>query len=231
MHALDKIIHTVKRSYKAVRGLAETSLSAIDDLIDRGSHGQAVVDVHAVERIRKQIRRILPAGWRMMEASVIIPAGVLSFFRGLRAADADIRILGIGRHRFFLFHSAFGVIALRYLYRLWLECEQEDSQPGPLRRAITKVAGGALGAYALGVGVHLAIDVFQPKAVIFPFFGSLVDGTLIDDNIWLIGNSLWAFRIARDVFVISFAPELESAKRFVEERFADWTECGYQGKA
>lgn len=231
LHAMDKIIHRVKLSYEAVRGFARTSLSTIDDLIDRASRGQAVLDLRAVERMRDRIRRILPAGYRIMKASVIIPAGLMSFFRGLRAADADIRILGIGRHRFFLFHSALGVVVLRYFYRLWREHEQEDSQPNLLKRSITKVAGGALSAYALGVGVHLAIDVVQPKAVIFPFFGSLVKGTLIDDNIWLLGNSLWAFKIARDVFVISFAPELESAKRFVREQFADWAEYGYQSKA
>jgi hypothetical protein len=41
------------------------------------------------------------------------------------------------------------------------------------------------------VGCHLLLDVFQPKAVIFPFFGSLVEGTLVDDNLWLLGNALW----------------------------------------
>ncbi|OPZ61563.1 MAG: hypothetical protein BWY85_02372 [Firmicutes bacterium ADurb.Bin506] len=90
-----------------------------------------------------------------------------------------------------------------------------------------KLTGAALGAYAMGVGVHLAMDVFQPKSVVFPFFGSLVDGTLVDDNIWLLGNSLWAFKIARDVFVISFAPELEAAREYVKTTFGDWGDVAY----
>lgn len=71
----------------------------------------------------------------------------------------------------------------------------------------------------MGVGVHLMIDVFQPKAVIFPFIGSLVSGTLVDDNIWLIGNSLWAFKIGHDLMVLTVADELEIAKAWVKKKF------------
>jgi hypothetical protein len=43
--------------------------------------------------------------------------------------------------------------------------------------------------------VHLIIDVFQPKAVLFGAFGSLLSGTLIDDNLWLGANGLISIAI------------------------------------
>ena len=36
---------------------------------------------------------------------------------------------------------------------------------------------------------------------------------------WLLGNSLWAFRVAQQVFAVSLADEFEGAKLFVQERF------------
>lgn len=229
---MDKLVEVIRLSSRIARESAQAGMAAIDELIDRAARGEILrFDTGVLERIRKEAQGILHMGSMMASASVIIPVGLMSCFRGLRAPDADIRVLGIGKHRFFLFHSALGVVALRYLYRLWSERVENGGRPGLLERTVSKVAGAALGAYALGVGVHLAIDVFQPKAVIFPFFGSLVKGTLIDDNIWLLGNSLWAFRIARDVIVISFAPELAMAKAFVKDRFSDWSEQGYQAES
>lgn len=100
-----------------------------------------------------------------------------------------------------------------------ISVESHSDQPGVLRRFGEKVAGFTLGTYAMGVGVHLMIDVFQPKAVIFPFIGSLVNGTLVDDNIWLMGNSLWAFKISHDLMVLTVADELEIAKAWVKQKF------------
>ena len=37
--------------------------------------------------------------------------------------------------------------------------------------------------YLVGVGVHLVTDLFQTKTVMFPFIGSLVDGTSVDDRL------------------------------------------------
>ena len=81
------------------------------------------------------------------------------------------------------------------------------------------------GTVAAGVGIHLLVDVFQPKSIVFPFFGSLVEGTLVDDNIWLLGNSLWAFRISHEVFSLVLADEMTLAKDFASQRFGrltDW---------
>jgi len=116
-----------------------------------------------------------------------------------------------------VFHSALGVAALKYLYMQWIRTERHPERFWP--RVGRKVAGAALGSFALGVGVHLLVDCMQPKSVQFPFFGSLVDGTFVDDGIWLLGNSVWAFRIAREVFALSLAEELETARAYVRERF------------
>ena len=116
---------------------------------------------------------------------------------------------------FGLFHSAMGLVILRILYHQWAQSSQ-DEKPFWTRRVVQKILGAVLGAYAFGVGVHLAIDVSQPKAVIFPLFGSLVDGTLIDDRIWLLGNSLWVFQVFGSVFALVFVEELDTAKRYVE---------------
>lgn len=214
-----------KLSRGASRRSAEAGVSAIDDLLDRAAMGEQIrFTVEGLRRVQEDSERVLRTGRALAGAAVIAPIGAWQFMKGLAFPDRDIPTLGIGRHRFFLFHSSLGVVALRYLHRLWLEREFNGGEPGILGRAAMKVTGAALGAYAMGVGVHLAIDVFQPKAVIFPFFGSLVDGTLVDDNIWLLGNSLWAFKIAKDVIVISFAPELDAAKEYVRTTFGDLSE-------
>jgi hypothetical protein len=217
-----------KMSRDAARRYAEAGVSAIDDLIDYLGMGEKVSFIaDGLRKVREDAERVLRTGRALAGAAVIAPVGLWQFAKGLGFPDRDISTLGIGRHRFFLFHSSLGVVALRYLHRLWLEREAHGGQPGPVGRAFMKLTGAALGAYAMGVGVHLAMDVFQPKSVVFPFFGSLVDGTLVDDNIWLLGNSLWAFKIARDVFVISFAPELEAAREYVKTTFGDWGDVAY----
>lgn len=81
-----------------------------------------------------------------------------------------------------------------------------------------KVVGAALGTNAIGLGIHLLVDVFQPKSINFPFFDSLVDKTLVKDNIYLLGNSLWAFKISHDLFVLAMAEELESVRLWVTQR-------------
>ncbi len=52
----------------------------------------------------------------MAQAAVLVPVGLWGLSHGLTAPDLDISLLGIGKHRFFLFHSALGLVALRYFY-------------------------------------------------------------------------------------------------------------------
>jgi hypothetical protein len=191
----------------------------IDDILARQDigDGELFSDFDLLRQMREEINRALHGCAAVTKAGVLVPVGLWGLTEGLSAPDMDISLLGIGNHRFFLFHSALGLAVLRYFFNKWQEAEK--CSPQFIKNACGKVVGTLLGTYAVGVGVHLMIDVFQPKAVIFPFFGTLVDGTLIDDNIWLLGNSLWAFKIGRDVFGLVLADELQSAKRYVESKF------------
>jgi uncharacterized protein YegP (UPF0339 family) len=93
--------------------------------------------------------------------------------------DLDIRFLGIGMHRFFLFHSAIVPIALTLIVK---PMAKKNAARNSLLSAFC-------GAFFLGIGFHLFLDGFQSKAVIFPFIGSLVAGTSLDDRLWLFCNS------------------------------------------
>jgi len=194
----------------------------LDDLISsyEGKKGFLISDIEFLREAQEGLRRTMGAAYAKTKMGVLVPVGVWGLTKGLNAPDLDISTLGIGNHRFFLFHSAIGLAVLQYLYRNWTASLGEEENKWS-RRVPKKISGALLGSVALGVGVHLAIDVFQPKAVIFPIFGSLIDGTLVDDNIWLLGNSLWAFRIAHDVFTIALGDELESVKQYISEKFGD----------
>jgi hypothetical protein len=86
--------------------------------------------------------------------------------------DLDIPLLGIGNHRYFLFHSAAAPVALYTLLR-------------PSRRERGRlVLAVVTAAFAVGVGVHLFTDAFQTKPVVFPFAKTLVRGTSLDDRLW-----------------------------------------------
>ncbi|MBE3584331.1 MAG: hypothetical protein IMX01_09500 [Limnochordaceae bacterium] len=177
-------------------------------------------------------------------ATLAVPVGMWAFGSGLALPDADIALLGIGRHRFFAFHSGLLIWGMEQLYRRYLRAVSDaprkaaeevsddisdvigdgrsDSASTGVNRSpgwAQKVAGVGLGTAAVGVGLHLLIDVFQPKSIVFPFFGSLVDGTLIDDGLWLLGNALWCFRIARDVFVLALGDDLGAVAAWVKQEF------------
>jgi hypothetical protein len=191
----------------------EKSIVAIDRLIEES--GDHLLNIDFLRRAQDEARRALNSGVSAAKASVLVPVGLFGLSEGLTAPDIDISLLGIGKHRYFLFHSAIGLAILRYFYHRWTQ----GNHKGLLERFGQKITGVALGGYAFGVGIHLALDVVQPKSVVFPFFGSLVDGTLVDDRIWLLGNSVWAFKISHDVFSLCMATELEAAKAWVKERF------------
>jgi len=156
-------------------------------------------------------------------AALVVPVGMWAFGSGLSLPDADIALLGIGRHRFFAFHSALLVWGMEQLYRRYLQAMAQakvgDGGTGRSPGWLQKALGIGLGAAAIGVGLHLTIDVFQPKSIVFPFFGSLIDGTLVDDGLWLLGNALWCFRIARDLFVLALGDDFTSVVAWVKHQF------------
>lgn len=104
-----------------------------------------------------------------MFLGILVLTGVALF----KFPDLDIPLLGIGNHRYFLFHSAIlpalAWSALRK--RGWV---------------LLALAGG----FALGVGAHLVTDVFQTKSVVFPIVGTLVRNSSVDDRLWEGGNAV-----------------------------------------
>ena len=169
------------------------------------------------------VRSTVTATRNCAKAAVLVPAGWVGLNAGLGFPDKDISLLGIGSHRYFLFHSAIGVFVLKKLYDRYLLCDRDH--PDLLTRVASKVGGAFLGCAAVGMGVHLLIDVFQPKTVIFPFIGSLVNGTLVDDRLWLLGNSLWCFKMARDVLTASVGDELAAVKDYAVKNYG-WSRTG-----
>ena len=120
-----------------------------------------------------------------MSVITLLIGAIIFAILTFRFPDLDIRLLGIGKHRYFLFHSA-----IVPLGALWAARKlQNISILGYLTTAF------AIGFLA-GVGIHLLTDVFQYKAVMFPFIGSLIDGTSIDDRLWEGGNALVCFSAA-----------------------------------
>lgn len=210
---LKKVLQNETLAHRLARENTEKSVQAIDRLIEE--NGNHLLDINFLRRAQAEAKQALRSGENVAKVAVLAPVGLFGLIEGLHAPDLDISLLGIGNHRYFLFHSAISLMILRYFYRRW----QQESSQGLLERFGQKVAGVALGTYAFGVGIHLALDVVQPKSVVFPFFGSPVDGTLIDDRIWFLGNSLWAFKISHDVFALCMARELETARAWVRERF------------
>lgn len=150
------------------------------------------------------------------QMTIMVPAGIWSFSQFSSFPDLDISTLGIGNHRFFLFHSAAIVWALKKIYdaRLARTAESEKTSD----KVVDRILGVMAASGAWGVGIHLALDVFQPKSVVFPFIGSPVEGTLVDDNIWLMGNSLYCFHLGNQMFALALGNDLPRVKSFVKEK-------------
>jgi hypothetical protein len=151
--------------------------------------------------------------------AVLVPAGLFAFSEMYSFPDKDISLLGIGNHRFFLFHSGVAIWCIRKLY------EAQLARAGNSRllrdRAVNKILGVMAGSAAFGVGCHLAVDIMQPKSIVFPFIGSLVQGTLVDDDIWLLANSIWCFKMGSDMFTLALGDDLPKVKAFVRRNFVE----------
>lgn len=151
--------------------------------------------------------------------AVLVPTGLFSLSAGFGFPDKDISLLGIGNHRFFLFHSGVAVWMMRKVY------EAQLARTGDSRllrdRVVNKIVGVAAGTAAFGVGCHLFVDILQPKSIVFPFLGSLVQGTLIDDDLWLLANGLWCFKMGSDMLTLALGDDLPKVKAYVQRTFVE----------
>ena len=153
------------------------------------------------------------------QMTVMVPASLWTFSEFSDFPDIDISTLGIGNHRYFLFHSAAVAWALKKIYDARLASSEGSSRITD--KVIDRIVGVMAGSGAYAVGIHLALDVVQPKSVVFPFIGSPVDGTLIDDNIWLMGNSLYCFYLGNQMFALALGEDLPCVKAFVKKNFIE----------
>src|SRR5690606_7263138 len=78
-------------------------------------------------------------------------------------------------------------------------------------RQATATAGAGL---SIGISVHRLRDAFidrnQTVRVRVPFLGglgTLLDGTYLDDDIWLGANGLYALKLAGDMLVMGFGED------------------------
>lgn len=153
------------------------------------------------------------------QTAILVPAGLWSFSQFSSFPDLDISTLGIANHRYFLFHSGAVVWMLHKIYQARLAKSAGSTQLSD--KVIDRMLGivAASGAYA--VGIHLAFDVVQPKSVVFPFIGSPVDGTLVDDNLWFLGNALYCFRTGNRMFALALGDDLPRVKEFVKRTIVE----------
>ena len=200
---------------------------AYDDYLHSGSYVDNLKESKALlfandvmEKSKKFWERLTQKQKVCVELAVIVPVTLMGISTGNFIPDLDIRLLGLGWHRYFLSHSAIGA----YLGKRFYESYRGFSD-GKQDKNINKIIGTFVAAGAFGLGVHLLADgslglLDGEKAVVWGIPGigkvdTLIEGTMIDDNLYLLGNSLWAFKIARDIITVIYARELELAKKFV----------------
>ena len=113
---------------------------------------------------------------------LLLIAGMILFFK---FPDLDISLFGIGKHRHFLFHSAFFPAVLFLLCRLIFK-----------RVILITISMCISIAFAFAIGVHLITDLFRFKAIYFPIIKNLVYGTSLDDKAWIAANALCCLLIS-----------------------------------
>lgn len=149
------------------------------------------------------------------KSTVILPSLYLGYELFSGFPDLDISTLGIGQHRYWLFHSGLAAYAIQRLHALSIGHLGDSLPERVVRKSLDALAGGA----CLGLGIHLMADFLTPKSIQFPFIGSLVDCTMVDDSIWTLGNSLYCFRLASDIFALGLGKDLDELKNFIWREF------------
>ena len=180
--------------------------------------GRLDLTLTLVQKARDWWESLAPGQQALLRFGVAIPTGLLGFSFGAGLPDLDITVFGVGAHRYFLTHSVLGAFLVQqFLQRM-------------VRGGIGRVLAGGTGAgIALGLGGHLVSDgsfgwLDGEKSVQFGIpgltdMGSLISGTLVDDNLYLLGNGLWALKIARDMLVLATGRELGEVRQIVRDYF------------
>ncbi len=120
---------------------------------------------------------------------------------GADTPDKDITVLGIGSHRNFFFHSAAIALGVKLICRLMLRvasrAEKLVKKGSDDHEALVFIATNLKAVsfgYAVGTATHLVKDATfdGSKAVTGPLGGTLIDGTIVDDDAWLLLNGFVA---------------------------------------
>jgi len=126
---------------------------------------------------------------------------------GNAVPDQDIKIMGLGKHRNFMFHSAFVAVAMvfvgKFIFRVLdrsLHHIDEDSEYYKEALFYKNLFYSFSFGLSFGVASHLGIDgtVQNGKAVLFPGIGSIVNDTLLDDKIYLIVNAFLSVLMGKE---------------------------------
>jgi hypothetical protein len=113
---------------------------------------------------------------RLLLHPLALALAVPLLYLGSAISDWDIRLLGIGRHRNPLFHSAVPYYFLAYLWHLLVLQTKQSSTFGQRLSLAFHVS------LALGLSSHLVLDVIQYGDVRWIPGGGL-------DRLWLSGNA------------------------------------------
>jgi hypothetical protein len=114
---------------------------------------------------------------RLLLHPLALALAVPLLYLGSAISDWDIRLLGIGRHRNPLFHSAVPYYFLAYLWHLLILQTKQSSMLGQRLSLAFHVS------LALGLSSHLVLDVIQYGDVRWIPGGRL-------DRLWLSGNAV-----------------------------------------
>jgi len=205
------------------------------DVLNSPDFGEGVESDAAFRLMSEDAGRI-SEWWRglNLEARIAVDAGVMvaagtvavsASIYGEKFPDFDIKYLGIGMHRFWLLHSAVAAwVCKDFLEAVKLLDAGDTNHP-----VVTKLCAAAVAGGAVGIGIHLVRDglfgwIEGEKSVTFGLPGiwtrsTLVRGTYLDDDLWLLGNSAWAFKIAKDVVVLAYADDIDHAREWVARTF------------
>lgn len=162
--------------------------------------------------------RELPVGVRL-SGKVIVYAPILakSTAIGLSFPDLDFVVpgIGIGGHRWAVTHSAVAA----WLAKQGLATIDQYVSNEIARTAMRQATAAAGAGFAIGIAIHLLKDAFvdgdQTVRFRVPFIGgpgTLLQGTYLDDDIWLGGNGLYALKLAGDMLVMGFGEDALEAK-------------------
>jgi len=154
-----------------------------------------------------------------------LAAGAGGAVAGSAFPDLDIRLLGIGSHRNWFFHSGIATYALGKAGDKMIEhykelaSEGDDSLKAKAVMELERYVGAPFVAgFALGQTIHLGLDalVQRGKDVLgFPVEQLLSGGRTLD-AIYLLGNGLWAFSGAGRFIAFALTGEAET------ERLLEW---------